>query len=159
MRANQRKTKMKKILTMLALTLATTSMEAKSLVFTLKNGSLVYYQLGGDVNPVMLFKDGKACVNADAYEISEIKNFYISDEDDPNAINQVKEENVPHFKANTFSITASESSDIHVYDVNGTEVKTELCKMEGYVNIDLAKLKKGIYLIKVDDATFKVRKN
>ncbi len=149
---------MKKIFTLLVLALATVSIEAKSLVFTLENGSLVYYQLGGDTNPVMLFKEGKVCVNTDAYEISEIKKFYISDEDDPNAIGELKEEVVPHFKANTFSMKAPTSAETSVYDVNGIEMKAEVSKRDGFVNIDLAKLKKGVYLIRVGDTSFKVQK-
>ena len=58
----------------------------KSLVLTLANNTLVYYVLGGDKNPMMRFADGKVCVNSDEYAFSNIKNFYISETDDPGGI-------------------------------------------------------------------------
>ena len=49
---------------------------AKSVVFTLNDGTLVYYLLGGEVAPVMRFGDeGTLTINADSYEVSGIKNF------------------------------------------------------------------------------------
>ena len=54
---------------------------AKSVVFTLVDGTKVYYLLGGEANPKLRFVEGKMTVDADVYEFSDIKNFYISEED------------------------------------------------------------------------------
>ena len=74
---------------------------AKSLVFTLNDGTKVYYQLSSEVNPIMRFKEGKLLVNDDVYEFDGIKNFYLSDEDAPNAIENVQSKPNVAFKANT----------------------------------------------------------
>ena len=47
--------------------LACMTATAKSVVFTLSNGTKIYYLLGGETNPVMRFVDGKITVNADSY--------------------------------------------------------------------------------------------
>ena len=62
------------------------SVEAKSLVITLKDGTLVYYLLNSDKSPVMRMVPGGFTVNKDSYKFSEVKNFYISPTDDPNPV-------------------------------------------------------------------------
>ena len=46
---------------------------AKSVVFTLVDGTKVYYLLGGETNPKLRFVEGKMTVDADVYEFSDIK--------------------------------------------------------------------------------------
>ena len=74
---------MKKLTILCLLCLASMGAMAKSLVLTLSDGTLVYYLLGGETDPRMRFVEGKIEVNTDVYQISGIKNFYISNEDDP----------------------------------------------------------------------------
>ena len=65
-----------RIITLAAfLFLAIGVLSAKSLVLTLKNGTLVYYLLGGEANPMMRLTDGDIVVNTDKYEFGNIQNF------------------------------------------------------------------------------------
>jgi len=64
--------------------MALLTVEAKSLVITLNNGQLVYYLLSNNQSPVMRMIPGGFTVNADTYQYSDVKNFYISQTDDPN---------------------------------------------------------------------------
>lgn len=70
---------MKKLTFFLLMLVASIGATAKSLVFTLNDGTKVYYQLSSEVNPIMRFKEGKLLVNDDVYEFDGIKNFYLSD--------------------------------------------------------------------------------
>lgn len=148
---------MKKIsLALMAMMLSVSAM-AKSLVVTLDNNSLVYYLLGGETNPVMKFVDGKVTINTDVYEISGIKNFYISDTDDPNGIEQVLAERKFSFNGNVF-VVKGDAKAVKVYGVNGASAKADVKGADGYVSIDLGNLPQGAYVIKLGDASFKVMK-
>jgi len=148
---------MKKIFTILSFALAAFSVEAKSVVFTLKNGSLVYYLLGGEANPVMIVNDGKVTVNADAYEITDIKNFYISSEDDPNAIEEVKSI-AARFHQNTFVTPAKRAEEVSVFTLDGKMVDVEITLADGFASVSLEKLPQGTYIIHVGKSGFKVAK-
>lgn len=141
---------MKKLLFIIVLMVAAVTVQAKSLVITLADGTEVYYLLGGDVNPVMKFKDGKVTVNADAYEISDIKKFVISQTDDPSGI-----------KAETFYVKGKQ--DIEVFSLDGKKVdsikSTSLQSKEDAISsLSLTTLPKGVYVLKIGSATMKVLK-
>lgn len=68
--------------------LASFAVEAKSLVITLSDGSLVYYLLSNDNAPMMRRVEGGFMVNGDTYAFRDVKNFYISTSDDPTDINK-----------------------------------------------------------------------
>ena len=55
---------MKKLTFLLLLLMASIGTSAKSVVFTLNDGTKVYYLLSKEVNPIMRFKEGKL-VSAD----------------------------------------------------------------------------------------------
>lgn len=131
---------------------------AKSVVFTLSDGTLVYYLLGGEVSPKMYFKEGKAIVNADEYEISDIKNFYISSTDDPNSIEQVLSRASVMAKGNTFFITSPESKTVKVHSVKGDEVKAGIERVGDVVSVCLDNQAKGIYIISIGTSSMKVQK-
>lgn len=141
---------MKKLLFIIVLMVAAVTVQAKSLVITLADGTEVYYLLGGDVNPVMKFKDGKVTVNADAYEISDIKKFVISQTDDPSGI-----------KAETFYVKGKQ--DIEVFSLDGKKVDTIKStslqsKEDAISSLSLTILPKGVYVLKIGSATMKVLK-
>lgn len=141
---------MKKLLFIIVLMVAAVTVQAKSLVITLADGTEVYYLLGGDVNPVMKFKDGKVTVNADAYEISDIKKFVISQTDDPSGI-----------KAGTFYVKGKQ--DIEVFSLDGKKVDTIKStslqsKEDAISSLSLTTLPKGVYVLKIGSATMKVLK-
>lgn len=131
---------------------------AKSVVFTLANNTKVYYLLGSETNPMMRFVDGKMTVNADTYNFSDIKNFYISSEDDPNAIESTLAASSMTYSANTLVVKASEVKSVKVYSVGGKEVNADIQKAGDVITVNLNGLEKGAYVISTGDASFKVLK-
>ncbi len=145
-------------MTFACLLMATGMAEAKSLVLTMKNGTKVYYLLGGETNPMMRFVDGQVTVDADEYTITNIKNFYISETDDPTAIENVLSKNDVSYNANTLVINSSNVKDVKVYSANGTQVKAEIQKAGDIITVDLNSLATGTYIINAGGSSFKVMK-
>ena len=140
------------------LLLCSVGASAKSLVFTLSDGTKVYYLLSADVNPILRFKDGRMTVNEDAYEFSDIKHFYISDEDDPNAIETVLSKQNVTFSANTVIIRSDAVKTLKVYTLDGVEVKAPVQKTDDVISVNLNGLEKGTYLISTGTTSLKVLK-
>lgn len=150
---------MKKLtLSLLLLIAANVGAMAKSVVFTLTNGTKVYYLLDGVTDPVLRFVDGKMTVNADTYEFSGIKNFFISNEDDPNAIEEVLTKKNISFKNNMVVVNAPGVKNVTVYSVGGAAVKTDVTKSGDVVTVALDALPAGNYVVNVDGVSFKVSK-
>lgn len=149
---------MKKLTFSLLMLVASIGATAKSLVFTLNDGTKVYYQLSSEVNPIMRFKEGKLLVNDDVYEFDGIKNFYLSDEDAPNAIENVQSKPNVTFKANTVLIPADAVKVLKVFTVDGVEVKTVIQNEGDVFSVDLNGLAKGVYLISTGKSSLKVIK-
>ena len=149
---------MKKLTILCVLCLASMGAVAKSLVLTLSDGTNVYYLLGGETNPRMRFVEGKMVVDADTYEFSDIKNFSISNEDDPVGIDGLQAETGSHFSGSTFVIGAEAVKTVKVYAANGTEVKVNVTEANGVVSVGLDGLKRGVYVVSTGKASFKVMK-
>ena len=149
---------MKKLTFLLLLCMASMGVMAKSIVFTLSDGTKVYYLLGGETNPMLRFVEGKITVNADQYEISDIKNFFVSNEDDPNGIEDVLAGMDVNFSANTLVINATDVLVVKVYALSGTEVPAEVTKNGSLVSVNLNGLEKGAYIIRVGKSSLKVMK-
>ncbi len=149
---------MKKLTFLLLLLMASVGASAKSVVFTLNDGTKVYYLLSKEVNPIMRFKEGMMVVNEDAYEFSDIKNFYISDEDDPNAIETVLSKQNVTFSSNTVIIRSDAVKTLKVYTLDGVEVKAPVQKTDDVISVNLNGLDKGIYLISTGTSSLKVLK-
>ena len=149
---------MKKLTFSLLMLVASIGATAKSLVFTLNDGTKVYYQLSSEVNPIMRFKEGKLLVNDDVYEFDGIKNFYLSDEDAPNAIENVQSKPNVTFKANTVLIPADAVKVLKVFTVDGVEVKTVIQNEGDVFSVDLNGLAKGVYVISTGKTSLKVIK-
>lgn len=149
---------MKKLALFLLMLVASIGATAKSLVFTLNDGTKVYYQLSSEVNPIMRFKEGKMLVNDDVYEFDGIKNFYLSDEDAPNAIENVQSKPNVTFKANTVLIPADAVKVLKVFTVDGVEVKTVIQNEGDVFSVDLNGLAKGVYVISTGKSSLKVTK-
>ena len=147
---------MKKLTFFLLMLVASIGATAKSLVFTLNDGTKVYYQLSSEVNPIMRFKEGKLLVNDDVYEFDGIKNFYLSDEDAPNAIENVQSKPNVSFKANTVLIPADAVKVLKVFTVDGVEVKTVIQNEGDVFSVDLNGLAKGVYVISTGKSSLKV---
>ena len=149
---------MKKLTFFLLMLVASIGATAKSLVFTLNDGTKVYYQLSSEVNPIMRFKEGKLLVNDDVYEFDGIKNFYLSDEDAPNAIENVQSKPNVTFNANTVLIPADAVKVLKVFTVDGVEVKTVIQNEGDVFSVDLNGLAKGVYVISTGKSSLKVIK-
>lgn len=149
---------MKKLTFLLLLLMASVGASAKSVVFTLNDGTKVYYLLSKEVNPIMRFKEGMMVVNEDAYEFSDIKNFYISDEDDPNAIETVLSKQNVTFSSNTVIIRSDAVKTLKVYTLDGVEVKASVQKTDDVISVDLNGLDRGTYLISTGTSSLKVLK-
>ncbi len=149
----------KTLLTALACLLMTAGIaEAKSLVITMKNNKKVYYLLGGETNPMMRFVDGKITVEADAYTISDIKNFYISETDDPVAIENVLSKKDVKYSANTLVINSENVGTVKVYTTSGAQVNADIQKAGDITTVDLNSLGTGTYIINAGGSSFKVMK-
>lgn len=148
-----------KIITIAAcLLLAVGTLSAKSLVLTLGNGTHVYYLLGEEVNPMMRFVDGKVTVDTDVYEFSNIKNFYISETDDPNGIEHAIGSMTAKY-GNGFVIFDTDTPiTIKVYASNGSEYPVLPQHIGGKTIVDLHALPQGTYIITAGDTTLKVLK-
>ena len=140
------------------LLIASIGASAKSVVFTLNDGTKVYYLLSAEVSPMLRFKDGKMVVNEDTYEFTDIKNFYISEEDDPNAIEKVLAKHNVTFEANTVVINSDSVKITKVYTLDGVEVKVPVEKSENVISVNLNGLERGTYLISTGDSSLKVLK-
>lgn len=149
---------MKKLTFFLLMLVASIGATAKSLVFTLNDGTKVYYQLSSEVNPIMRFKEGKLLVNDDVYEFDGIKNFHLSDEDAPNAIENVQSKPNVTFQANTVLIPADAVKVLKVFTVDGVEVKTVIQNEGDVFSVDLNGLAKGVYVISTGKSSLKVIK-
>lgn len=147
---------MKKLFLMAVLCLAVSAVEAKSVVFNLSNRTKVYYLLGGETNPVMKVVDGKIMVNADQYEFSNIKSFYISETDDPTAIEAVKADYSR--RGNVLVAKAKAGDTVMVYSTGGAVVLTASAGADGDALIDLSSLTKGVYIVKIGKESFKISK-
>ena len=149
---------MKRFVTLMLLMAAVSMLSAKSVVFTLKDGTLVYYLLGGEKNPVMRFTEDEVVVNADNYEFSDIKNFYISDEDDP-AITAIAATRLDgkRFDGNILFLPVK-SAGVKVYDASGKEVKVNVSTSDSGSTIDLSALRTGMYVVRVGDSSIKIQK-
>lgn len=131
---------------------------AKSIVFTLSDGTKVYYLLGGETNPILRFVDGKVTVEADEYELSNIKNFYVSNEDDPNGIESVLAAQSASYSGNTLVVNAANVSNVKVFTVGGMEVKADIQQSGDMTTVNLNGLEKGTYVIQVGKSSLKVLK-
>ena len=147
---------MKKLPFLFLLLMTSVGASARSIVFTLSDDTKVYYLLSSEVNPVLRFKEGKMVVNEDVYEFSDIKNFYISEEDDPNAIEPVLSKLNMTFKENTVIIRSETVKTVRVYTLNGVKASVE--KTDDVISVNLNGLEKGTYLINTGNSSLKVLK-
>lgn len=131
----------------------------KSLVLTLTDGTLVYYLLGGDVNPMMHLSEEGTQVNADTYTFGNLKNFYISLTDDPNGIEQVLTDAHVSYSRNMLVFTAKDTDKVQVYTTAGTPAQADVKVMGDKVLVDLNQLPQGAYVVKMGQSSLKVMKN
>lgn len=143
---------------LLVLTLITSGVSAKSLVLTLSDGTLVYYLLQTDNNPMMRFTDGGFTLNADAYEFSGVTNFYISATDDPTSIKDIEKsaKNIV-FSGNSITINGS-TGKVSLVSSNGMSLNVEAQTVDEKTFIDITTLPTGTYIVKAGESSLKFKK-
>ncbi|MBR5061898.1 MAG: T9SS type A sorting domain-containing protein [Prevotella sp.] len=132
---------MKRFLFVCVIFMASIAVGAKTLVFTLADGTKVYYTLdvptdGLRYAPVVKFSQGNVIVNGDQYEWSGIKEFYLSDENDPVGIS-------PH------AFCVETDAQVVVYSADGKKMM-EAESLYAFKRIDMSGLPKGVYVVIVD---------
>lgn len=132
-------------------------LQAKSLVLKMNNGNEIYYLLGGEKNPNMTFDEGNVIVNADNYEISGIKSFYISNDNPPDGIEQVFK-STTSFEGNILSIEARKAKEVKVYTIDGRKITPDVMVSGDKAYVDLNTLDKGAYIINIGSSSLKIRK-
>ena len=148
----------RKVLILIAcLLLGANGISAKSLVLTLKNGTLVYYLLDVEAHPMLRFVDGGITIDTDEYEFSNIKNFYISNTDDPNGIEHVMG-NAMQYSGNRLVIDTKDAHTANVYTLDGRKMDIQALQVNDKSIIDLNTLPQGAYIIAIGEASFKVFK-
>ena len=139
------------------LSLVTISLSAKSLVLTLKDNTLVYYQLGGESNPMLRFVDGNIVVNTDRYEFDNIKNFYISETDDPSGIKNSMDSHI-QYDHDLIIIDTNKSLPVNVYTSDGHKVEVFFQKVNDKTLINLSPLSRGAYIVNIGESSLKILK-
>ena len=139
------------------LSLVTTSLSAKSLVLTLKDNTIVYYQLGGESNPMLRFVDGNIVVNTDWYEFGNIKNFYISDTDDPSGIEHSMDSHI-QYDHDLIIIDTNKSLPVNVYTSDGHKAEVYSQKVNDKTLINLSPLSRGAYIVNIGESSLKILK-
>lgn len=142
----------------ISLSLAVGALPAKSLVLTLENGTLVYYLLGEDTNPMMRFVDGKIKVDTDIYEFSGIKNFYISTTDDPNGIEHTINSTMAEYNDNMVIFDTDKPLVVKVYSSGGNEMNVYPRWVGDKTVVDLSPLPQGTYIITAGETSLKILK-
>lgn len=131
---------------------------AKSLVMTLTDGTLVYYQLGGETNPKMRFTDGKIGVDADTYEFSDIQSFYISETDNPSEVTDIRLDRPGASYADGKLTVNLPYANVRVCGVDGMEAEAEVSSDGKTTTVNTGRLAKGVYIISTGKASFKISK-
>ena len=140
---------------MLVLTICpVVSMQAKSIVFVLSDGTEVYYLV--DKSPVMKWNDGKVTVETDVYTVEGISHFYLSETDDPDAIEDVvAKEGIQMDGSN---IVVKTSHKVSVCTADGKTIDARQSTSGGYVSVDVSALPQGIYVVNTGNQSMKFLK-
>lgn len=141
---------MKKLFSVLLLSMAVLTLQAKSIIFTLTDGTKVYYLLGSDQSPKMKINtDGTFTMNSDEYSFANIQSFRISDTD------YSGEEGTKEGASDIIAIgngTARMKGEVGVYTLDGRLVA------KGTDGADLQSLPADTYVISNGRQTLKIQK-
>ena len=142
---------MKRFFSISFLLLLASLMQAKSLVFMLKDGTMAYFPIVAAQRPVLRFADGKVSVETQSYLFTDIQEFRISEDDGPTGIRPA--ESRPKLVDN--DLWVSIETKVSVYDSNGRKQPVGLAKSAGGQVVRLAPLPSGLYVVHVGKTAFK----
>lgn len=149
---------MKRLFSLLVfVALVATTASARSLVLRLTDGTEIYYLIGAEETPLMKFVDGEMYVNGDKYAFSGIDRFYISQTDDPNAIDSSQDvAQRPAMRDGVLYVKSA--GKIGVYTLDAKQVQATVKQQSGVTTIDTNSLAPGTYIIRIGDASMKFLK-
>ena len=152
---------MKKILSILAILFSLPMYADHHLVIETNNSKKHSYSL--EDNPVISFNNDILVIKTDkielSYPISDIAKYYFTKED--TGISSVNGDvNNIHFNyTNTDFLLIegiAEEDNVNVYEINGRTCHVNITRSNDSVIIELKNLPKGIYLVKVNNHSFKL---
>ena len=141
------------LLSGIAILLVAVCASAKSLVLELNDGTLVYYLLGGETNPVLRFDGDEVMVDADKYAFTDVAKFFISEENQPTAIDGKPAEAQTEMKDGQLYVSTQET--VAVYTTDGRLVSRARQAGKGCSVVDASQLAAGVYVVRYGKKSFK----
>ena len=153
---------MKKILSILAILFSLPLYADYHLVIEMNDTKKHSYSL--EDNPVISFDSNRLIIKTDkielSYQISDIVKYYFVEEDDTSISSINGDVNNIHFNytnTNFLLIEGIASEDnVNVYEINGRTCHVDIVRNSNSITIELKTLPKGIYLVKVNNHSFKL---
>ena len=152
---------MKKILSILAILFSLPMYADHHLVIETNNSKKHSYSL--EDNPVISFNNDILVIKTDkielSYPISDIAKYYFTKED--TGISSVNGDvNNIHFNYTNTDFLLIEGiaseDNVNVYEINGRTCHVNITRSNDSVIVELKNLPKGIYLVKVNNHSFKL---
>lgn len=129
---------------------------ARSLVLELTDGSKIYYLIDDENNPVMTFNDGQLTVEGSQYTFANIVKFYISETDDPNAIEGVSGKAETAIKDGVVYVKTK--GQVRLYSTDGRQMDARISRQDDTTVVDAAHLPAGTYILQVNGQSIKFQK-
>lgn len=158
--------KTKNILILFLLMLHIGLVSARSLVIELKDGTKMYYLVSLNENPCLVFDQGSMSIQSDRFTISDVNKFYISETDDPNQLNNPRQEET--FRSTGLaaeslhiimdSLTPGELPKIGLFSIDGKSLECSYRFKGKELILETSGLARGIYLLKIDNKSLKFQK-
>ena len=153
---------MKKILSILAILFSLPMYADHHLVIETNNSKKHSYSL--EDNPVISFDSNRLIIKTEkielSYQISDIVKYYFVEEDDTSISSINGDANNIHFNYtnNDFILIEgiAEEDNVNVYEINGRTCHVNITRSKDSVIVELKNLPKGIYLVKVNNHSFKL---
>ena len=153
---------MKKILSILAILFSLPMYADHHLVIETNNSKKHSYSL--EDNPVISFDSNRLIIKTEkielSYQISDIVKYYFVEEDDTSISSINGDVNNIHFNYTNTDFLLIEGiaseDNVNVYEINGRTCHVDIVRNSNSITIELKTLPKGIYLVKVNNHSFKL---
>lgn len=152
---------MKKILSILAILFSLPMYADHHLVIETNNSKKHSYSL--EDNPVISFNNDILVIKTDkielSYQISDIAKYYFTKEDTGiSSINGDANNIHINYTNNDFILIEgiANEDNVNIYEINGRTCHVDIVRNSNSITIELKNLPKGIYLVKVNNHSFKL---
>ena len=146
----------KLLLTIFAIMTMAVSASARSLVIELTNGDKIYYLIGGETNPVLTFNEGTVSVDGAQYTFANVAKFYISETDDPNAIEGVSTK--PEAAIKEGMVYVQTKGQVQLFSTDGRQMNVRTSRQGKSTVVDATQLPAGSYILRVGNQSVKFLK-